>query len=64
LHELCLPSGLILRLYEGVAPFAKDRGAANIRIGRGLLDRVAHVTDPGRAGTAPSASRTLMMCSA
>lgn len=59
LNKVALPPQLV-RWHRRNAAVAKSNGLSTVSIGRGLFDRLgpAHVTDPGIAGVAPSASRT------
>lgn len=66
LNQLALPARLVGRRHGGIAAFAKGDGLSTASAGRVLVDPLglAHVTDPGVAGLAPSASRTKWICSA
>src|SRR5437870_13678159 len=64
LHQLALPSRL-LGGHLGMAAFAKCHRPTRLWFCRRLIDRTAaHVTDPGSARPAPSASRVRPICSA
>lgn len=60
LNQVALPPRLVGRRHRGIAAFAKWDRLSTASTGRLQIDRLglAHVTDPGAAGLAPSASRT------
>lgn len=65
LDNVALPAGLVRSLKGATASLPKLHAAWTRRFGFGAVClRTAHVTNPGRAGVAPSASRMLPICSA